>query len=119
MDFHADLRSHSGSHNSERSLIRTTLHVQHRGRIVAPLGLLFFSLFVGVAVFDVVVVIVTDVVVGVIVTYYDVSVVVVVGVGVRACMRVYIGERERETFLLPFVFVLMPKEYADAQRMGS
>ena len=26
-------------HNSERSLIRTTLHVQHRGRIVAPLGL--------------------------------------------------------------------------------
>ena len=64
-------------------------------------------------------VIVTDVVVGVIVTYFDVSVVVVVGVGVRACMRVYIGERERETFLLPFVFVLMPKEYADAQRMGS
>ena len=46
-------------------------------------------------------------------------VVVVVGVGVRACMRVYVGERERERFLLPFVFVLMPKEYADAQRMGS
>ena len=96
--------------------------------VIAHIRFLFFSLFVGVVIFDVVVVIVTDVVVGVIVidvvvgvivTYYDVSVVVVVGVGVRACMRVYIGERERETFLLPFVFVLMPKEYADAQRMGS
>ena len=87
--------------------------------VIAHIRFLFFSLFVSVVVFDVVVVIVTDVVVGVIVTYYDVSVVVVVGVGVRACMRVYIGERETETFLLPFVFVLMPKEYADAQRMGS
>ena len=60
--------------------------------VIAHIRFLFFSLFVGVVVFDVVVVIVTDVVVGVIVTYYDVSVVVVVGVGVRACMRVYIGE---------------------------
>ena len=44
---------------------------------------------------------------------------VVVGVGVRACMRVYIGEFFHLDFLLPFVLVLMPKEYADAQRMGS
>ena len=67
--------------------------------VIAHIRFLFFSLFVGVVVFDVVVVIVTDVVVGVIVTYYDVSVVVVVGVGVRACMRVYIGERERDIFV--------------------
>ena len=58
--------------------------------VIAHIRFLFFSLFVGVVVFDVVVVIVTDVVVGVVVSYYDVSVVVVVGVGVRACMRVYI-----------------------------
>ena len=85
--------------------------------VIAHIRFLFFSLFVGVVVFDVVVVIVTDVVVGVIVTdvvvgvivtdavvgvivtYYDVSVVVVVGVGVRACMRVYVGERERDIFV--------------------
>ena len=57
--------------------------------VIAHIRFLFFSLFVGVVVFDVVVVIVTDVVVGVVVSYYDVSVVVVVGVGVRACMRVH------------------------------
>ena len=82
--------------------------------VIAHIRFLFFSLFVGVVVFDVVVVIVTDVVVGVIVndvvvgvivTYYDVSVVVVVGVGVRACMRVYIGEFFHLDFLLPFVLV--------------
>ena len=76
--------------------------------VIAHIRFLFFSLFVGVVVFDVVVVIVTDVVVGVIVndvvvgvivTYYDVSVVVVVGVGVRACMRVYVGERARDIFV--------------------
>ena len=82
--------------------------------VIAHIRFLFFSLFVGVVVFDVVVVIVTDVVVGVVVSYYDVSVVVVVGVGVRACMRVYIGEFFILTFLSPFVLALMPKEYADA-----
>ena len=90
--------------------------------VIARICFLFISLFVGVVVFDVVVVIVTDVVFVVIVTYYDVSVVVVVGVRcARRCARVHasVYERERERFLLPFVFVLMPKEYADAQRMGS